>query len=1278
MKIVLRSGLVAAAVVIAVALFAGWLFNTVGGRDLLLARIVARLPSDAHLRWKRAEGPAAGPMTLHGLHFDYHGTVFDADTVMLDPSLRPLARGRLRLDVLSIAHGVLRIPDTGEPFKLPEWPGSLPAIATPLPIRVDALRVDDLRIDYGNMPVMHLDAMRGDLLAEPGLLRVHGLAASGDRGRFTLRGDYVPREDFRSNLTASAWLAASPQGTRASLGLVLRGDLSHMELALAGNAPGPLHATVSLRGRGAPHWTAALAAEGIDGAVFGLPMAAAAPWTANFEASGVGGLAGMQGALRSGDTRYAVLPSSIRIARQQLSFQPLVLGLAGGTARVSGMADFADPKAIRLDVGVVARDLHWGGPAPAQSIVAGGDIRLTGTSKAWVSLGSAKLSRAGQSATLTLELRGDQAHADVRSLHAAMPTGSLEADGRVAWSPALSWSLDTRLAGFDPGYFFAGWNGAIHGNAHTAGSRRDDGGLEASLDAPALAGMLRGRALKANASLRMHGAPDAAGTRQGDDAYEGKLDLALGASHVAASGRIAEAVDVSATLSPLQLQDLAPGGRGLLRGTLHVRGPRRAPDIDAALDGQDLAWGTQRAAHLSAHGRLPWHAGKDGQLHLEASGLQVGLPFDALVLDARGAVEKLALSARAHGELGSLEFAGTASRLGAGALDAGWLAAGWRGSLDALRLEPTRGAPWQLQQPASFAWRGARGTLARACLASDAGGTLCAGGEWPGRGIVVHGSALPLSLVQAYLPNAGLPECRDGQERCRPGNPGARPWQVHGTADLDATIVPGARRGWRGEARVAAHAGGLSLGGRSDVVSYQSVLLTMHFDANTIGGDASATFTRGGTAQASLATGWTPASTLVGSVELHTSEIGWLELFSPDIAAPTGRVDGRLVLGGTRGQPRVGGQATLANFAADLPALGVSLREGSLRLDARADGSAALAGQVRAGDGVLHLDGRLGWAAGVEPLRLHITGSHLLVSDTRALRAVIDPDVVVTHKAGEGLVVSGTVALPSARLHLDVLDGGVASSPDVHVVDPVPEEGSAPLALELDLTLVPGKDVRVDGFGLDGALSGRLRARSRPGSDLVATGQLDLDGTYVVYGQKLKITRGRLAWSGSPVGNPLVDIRAERQVGDVTAGVDVRGRAQAPTATVWTDPASSQSEALAYLALGRPLSSASGSEGRQLNAARSALSLGSNLLVGQLGARLGLEDAGIADNRALGGDVVSAGKYLSPRLYVSYGVALLGTGQVLTLKYLLRKGFDIEVESSTAENKASINVRRER
>ena len=184
-------------------------------------------------------------------------------------------------------------------------------------------------------------------------------------------------------------------------------------------------------------------------------------------------------------------------------------------------------------------------------------------------------------------------------------------------------------------------------------------------------------------------------------------------------------------------------------------------------------------------------------------------------------------------------------------------------------------------------------------------------------------------------------------------------------------------------------------------------------------------------------------------------------------------------------------------------------------------------------------------------------------------------------------------------------------------------------------------------------------------------------GRYTAYGQKLQIDSGRLVWTNDAIANPMLDIRAQREVGDVTAGIRVSGRATAPQADVWANPAMDQSEALSYLALGRSLSSASAAEGRQLNAASAALTAGGSLLASQLFTRIGLDDAGMIQSSTLGG-VFGIGKYLSPRLYVGYGVSLLGTGQVVTLKYLLRKGFDITIESSTVENKGSVNWRTER
>ena len=90
-----------------------------------------------------------------------------------------------------------------------------------------------------------------------------------------------------------------------------------------------------------------------------------------------------------------------------------------------------------------------------------------------------------------------------------------------------------------------------------------------------------------------------------------------------------------------------------------------------------------------------------------------------------------------------------------------------------------------------------------------------------------------------------------------------------------------------------------------------------------------------------------------------------------------------------------------------------------------------------------------------------------------------------------------------------------------------------------------------------------------------------------------------------------------------------------------------------------------------------ALGAGGNLVAQQLCTSLGLDEAGVTDSRNLGGATFTVGNYVSPRLFLSYGVSLIGTGQVVTLKYLLRRGFDISVESGH-ESAASLNWRTER
>ncbi len=1258
-KVALRSGfgIVALALVVGVLLY--WLVMTVGGRNVLLSQIKSRLPAGTQLTWASAEGPASGPLILHDVHFSMPrqrdpdctptpqascamgSIVFNADKVMLDPSLRPLLGKRLYLNALEISGATLDLPRSDTPFELPRWPDVLPQIEPPLDLQADDIAVNDFIVREEGMPLIAIRRARGGLDAQSGKLHVEHLRVDSDLGNFAVHGDYAPRDNFRSDLTASAVLPATAGRTPARLGLVARGDLSRMDVAIGGNVPAPLHATLTLRGKDSPRWQVSADSTALDIGLLTGSAAASLPLAFNLRGNGVAGDANLQGSISQGDFVAVLQPSKISLTDQVLRVHPLVVDTFDGRVTANGTADLRDNKNTTLKFAVNARGMRWRGSDEAVEIAGDADFGIAGTLDKWAAIGNARLQRDGRRATVDFDGLGNREGVQLRKLDAAMPEGRLDATGNVAWSPAMRWDADARLIGFDPGYFLPDWSGAVNAKITSTGEQRDDGALLADVDVKDLGGSLRGRALSGRGNLHLEG-----------DVYAGDVVLGLGQSRLTAKGRMASSIELDAKFAPLHLNDLLPNGNGSLRGSLRLRGARTAPDVDVDLTGDALRFGDYRAEQFIAKGKLPWRNG-NGLLLVDASGLELGVPLTSLRINARGAVERLQLEANGQGEIGTLALTGNANKQGTR----------WQGTLASLRLALDKGATWALQDAARWSWDGNNGSLSKSCLTSDSGGELCADADWPRRGLNVQGNGLPLALLKPYLPDRS-----DG-----------RPWHLNGEIALTGRLQP-AGNAWRGHVSVTSATGGVrnSARARRDLVGYRDLTLDASFDPQKIQATLTAGLNSKGRIDARLSTGWDDYAPLDGQLRLDTDELTWMELLSPDIVQPTGKLDVDVRLSGTRAQPMIGGEGHLANFATEVPSLGIAVQDGDVRLQAQPDGTARIVGKLRSGDGVLNVDGSLGWRDQATPLVLNLRGSNVLVAETRQLRAIAAPDLTIRYAAGKPLQVTGKVTISEADINLERLDQGVSTSSDVVVLDPVDPNRDTPNDLDLDLELVMGDAVNLKGFGLTGTLGGNLRVRAQPGREMRGSGALDIGGRYSAYGQRLQITRGRLLWANTLIGDPRLDIRAERVVGDVTAGIRVVGNASDPRASVYSDPAKSETEALSYLTLGRPLTSLSGAEAQQLGSAKSALSAGTGLLASQLGSKIGLDDAGVNTSRALGADVLSVGKYLSPKLYVGYGVSLLGTGQVLTLKYLLRKGFNIEIESSTVENRASVNYRKEK
>lgn len=206
------------------------------------------------------------------------------------------------------------------------------------------------------------------------------------------------------------------------------------------------------------------------------------------------------------------------------------------------------------------------------------------------------------------------------------------------------------------------------------------------------------------------------------------------------------------------------------------------------------------------------------------------------------------------------------------------------------------------------------------------------------------------------------------------------------------------------------------------------------------------------------------------------------------------------------------------------------------------------------------------------------------------------------------------------------------------------------LPLQLDLN----NRLTLRGNGLDVLLGGAIRVTSA-GSGLSATGSVrTVRGNYQVFGQTLEIERGTVSFSG-PLTNPGLDLRATRKFSTAEVGVEVGGSLRRPAVKLVSNPDMSDSDRLAWLALGRD---PQGSDRAQLAVLQAAaLSLaggGGKPLTGRIAEGVGLDELGFGggEEGALG--VVALGKRLTDRLSVRLEQTLGGTaGSLLRMDYYL-------------------------
>src|SRR5690606_19078454 len=99
---------------------------------------------------------------------------------------------------------------------------------------------------------------------------------------------------------------------------------------------------------------------------------------------------------------------------------------------------------------------------------------------------------------------------------------------------------------------------------------------------------------------------------------------------------------------------------------------------------------------------------------------------------------------------------------------------------------------------------------------------------------------------------------------------------------------------------------------------------------------------------------------LQGRLDIDVRQLQWIELLTDElIVQPQGALAASVLIGGSRAQPRVEADATIAGFAAEVPSVGLALSEGEIQIRSAGSSAAAITGGVRSGEGRLAIEGAL-------------------------------------------------------------------------------------------------------------------------------------------------------------------------------------------------------------------------------------------------------------------------------------------------------------------------------
>ena len=867
----------------------------------------------------------------------------------------------------------------------------------------------------------------------------------------------------------------------------------------------------------------------------------------------------------------------------------------------------------------------------------------------------------GQPFSLGVSGITDTREARLEALKLAAGKGRVDASGRVHWTPELKLNLEALISHLDPGLIAPDWPGDINGKLSIITD--DASAAPLHFDARIENSRLRNYPLK----LAAAGSAQLADPEAKVVALD-VVQLESGGTRLNLSGQATPPFALRGHFDSPALGALLPELSGRAAFDFTLDGSIEQPHLVSKGTVDNVAFGEQTVRHLD------WNADLDPLV--ATSTLKVTLrEADAGLKIASASISASGLEVY-HGVVLEAETERGNARIGVqGGYDR--VRGEWGGELNQLALAPEGMAGWALDKPAGILVGEKRRALELACL-SGGDGHACFNLE---QNVLADGARVGWKIDRLLL--SALQPFLDPETK------------VSGSIDGAGSIDFTSGNLQQAEAALNLREAALQLPD-APLLSLE----TGSVQARQVDGrlDASAELKMNGAAlnaQLSAAPGDDfKARVLGGTIKLDVPSLAFLEPLLPQLDKLDGRLAGDFALSGVVGEPRLEGDLKLSDGRAKLVVAGIELNDIGLQLHARNQAPLELEGSLQSGGGTLTVAGKLDPYATPLSADFTIKGKDVQAMNTAEARAWIDADLRLIRNA-EGARLTGEIGVPRADITPKGLggDSGVDASEDQVLVGVVVPPKEAPLPVFVELRLTLGDKVRIEGFGLKTRIEGGVTVSQRPGFDALGRGELRLiDGRYQAYGQDLSIETGRLIFSGGPVKTPAVDLYATRQPReDIKVGVRVRGTLAQPELSLQSSPTLPREQQLSWLVLGRSLENSSSQDRSMVSSAALSLGLGGgDYLAGLLGKKVGLDELSVGSAGGTNSEVaanaqsisgaqsasgvdanaqaaqLTLGKYLTPKLFVSYGISLFQEGYTFRMLYTLGRGFKLSTESGTA------------